>query len=229
MFPVTDASASMGGGVRGLSSAGVHVLSAPDRTASTVDKGVAAEAVLADATSTPPDTFGAALHSLGAFGTATLAVVGIFGVGIWGVRWGLGVGTVQEFADLMRDKLRVRMPGLSSSLHPPPDSDFDLEPHSPSHSSSDSRTPIDANPHLSSPSSNSPPSPNSSASPWAWPAAQERLTAAYEQGGVVGWAERMVSEMEAEDREGRKAHYSAAERKKREGEGATSTAASGGR
>lgn len=46
---------------------------------------------------------------------------------------------------------------------------------------------------------------------------------------MVGWAERMVSEMEAEDREGRKAHYSAAERKKREGEGATSTAASGGR
>ena len=107
----------------------------------------------------------------------------------------------------MRDKLRAGMPGLSSSLHPPPDLEPSLDYSlSTLDSASDSHSSLDS--HASGSPSNT---------PWAWPAAQERLSTAYEQGGVVEWAETMVREMEAEDRDERRSRHAKVEGTQDEG------------
>ncbi|KAH9930439.1 uncharacterized protein BXZ73DRAFT_77884 [Epithele typhae] len=119
-----------------------------------------------------------ALLSVGAFGVATLAV----GVGatatVFGVRHYLGVQTVKEFADKMREAVTTRMPLLTSRIHRSPEAeDGDVllpfpDSHDPSHADKE----------------------------WTWPDAEKRLREVFDTHGFYGWAAAAMRELEAEDR-----------------------------
>jgi hypothetical protein len=90
----------------------------------------------------------------------------------------------------MRLTLLNKWPLLTSRIH---------------RASSDTLTPIPPWPPASEPPDGPPPTDSvpgvmvdNTESQWSWPAAQERLAAAYERGGVAQFAEAVVDELEAE-------------------------------
>ena len=155
------------------------------------------------------DSFDGALFSLKAFGIATALVVAGGAAGVWGVKTYFGVRDVrnakpffpcrtltpaqtQEFASAMRLTLLTKWPLLASRIHRASDS-APLPP------------PISLPPVMmpSAPEPDAdPPLPPRTAFPeadgWTWPAAQARLAAAYEHGGVAQFAETAAGELEAE-------------------------------
>ena len=139
------------------------------------------------------DDFNGALHSLKAFGYATLIVMAGGLTTVWGVKTYMGVENVrliytlstplylflsktQEFATRMRSYLQAKMPGLMARLHRPSTDEDDLPSATaaPSHGSPGSRGAIRA---------------STGTTEWTWPDAEERLRMAFERGGITGWAE----------------------------------------
>ncbi|KAI0259082.1 hypothetical protein BC834DRAFT_908108 [Gloeopeniophorella convolvens] len=135
------------------------------------------------------DGFNGALYSLKAFSVATAVVVVGGAAGVWGLKMYLGVKDTQEFASAMRLTLLTRWPLLTSRIHrssdsPPLPPPISLPVTIPSTPDTDIR-------HLSSPAV-------PDADSWNWPAAQARLAAAYERGGIAQFAETAAGELEAE-------------------------------
>jgi len=134
------------------------------------------------------------LYSLKAFSVATALVIAGGVASVWGVKAYLGVKDTQEFASAMRLTVLNKWPHFTSRIHRVSGDDTAQEP---------SLHPFPRLPPLKSP--DGPPPPPSAApdvtvdeSAWNWPAAQARLAAAYERGGVAQFAEAAVGEMEAE-------------------------------
>jgi hypothetical protein len=174
------------------------------------------------------DGFNGVSYSLKAFGIASALVVAGGAASVWGVKAYLGVKDVreyiyifiylfshpfsyryhefhravssslssqtQEFASTMRLTIVNKWPLLTSRIHRVSGDDAAQKSRLP---------PWPWQPTLESPDG---PSPPTSAAPdaivdksgWDWPAAQSRLAAAYERGGVARLAEAAVGEMEAE-------------------------------
>ncbi|KZT66604.1 hypothetical protein DAEQUDRAFT_674700 [Daedalea quercina L-15889] len=129
------------------------------------------------ATTAADDNFNGALYSAKAFGIATLLVGAGAVTTVWGVQQALGVENTQEFAHRMRSFILRRMSFLSSRIHRPPD---------PEDGGNDSGTP---RLHVNQ---------TAGTVGWSWPDAEQRLKAAYEEGGIMGWAEAAIRELEAE-------------------------------
>ena len=154
------------------------------------------------------DNFNGALHSLKAFSIATALVVAGGAASVWGVKTYLGVRDVrhdshncryhrspiprqtQEFASAMRLTLLTKWPLLASRIHRASDS-APLPPPIPLPVMMSSASEPDAD--LPPPAAAIP-----EAGGWTWSAAQARLTAAYEHGGVARFAETAAGELEAE-------------------------------
>jgi hypothetical protein len=78
------------------------------------------------------------------------------------------------------------MPGLMSRLHRAPTHEDDKASASPEYSgAADPRLVIDD--HTGNPE-------------WSWPDAEKRLTMAFERGGISGWANAVMLEVEAESK-----------------------------
>ncbi|KAF8260141.1 hypothetical protein EI94DRAFT_1749425 [Lactarius quietus] len=136
------------------------------------------------------DSFNGALYSLKAFSIATALVVAGGATSLWGVKTYLGVRDTQEFASAMRLTLLTKWPLLASRIHRASDS-APLPPPIPLPAMISSTSEPDAGP--------SPlPAEVPEVDRWTWPAAQARLAAAYEHGGVARFAEAAVGELEAE-------------------------------
>ncbi|PCH44642.1 hypothetical protein WOLCODRAFT_123878 [Wolfiporia cocos MD-104 SS10] len=128
--------------------------------------------------------FNGALLSAGAFGIATAIVSVGAGLTLWGVKTSLGVSNAQEFADRVRALIIERMPLLSSRIHrriQREDETSELRLGPPT-----------------TPSSHIHVEPASGAAEWTWHDAEKRLKAAFQQDGIVGWAEAALQELEAE-------------------------------
>ncbi|KAI9453856.1 hypothetical protein BJY52DRAFT_1189313 [Lactarius psammicola] len=136
------------------------------------------------------DGFNSALFSLKAFAIATAFVVTGGAASVWGVKTYLGVRDTQEFASAMRLTLLTKWPLLASRIHRASDSAPLPPPIS---------LPVMITP-TSEPNADPPPPPTAvpEADGWTWSAAQARLAAAYEHGGVARFAETAVGELEAE-------------------------------
>lgn len=79
----------------------------------------------------------------------------------------------------MRHVLLTRMPILSARIHRPPETE-----------DGDSLLPPDLPPL----------SVTDAAEEWTWPAAEQRLRAAFDKDGFYGWAAAVMQELEAEGR-----------------------------
>jgi len=116
------------------------------------------------------------LYLMKALGTATLIVSGVAFAGIWGLRQYLDVDNMDDFAVKMRLGIITNMPLLASrmrnALGRPPESGPD--------SKADKKLP---------------PEPS-----WTWDEAQERLSTAFDKGGLGAWAEAAAREVEQEAR-----------------------------
>ncbi|KAI0318368.1 hypothetical protein OF83DRAFT_1171153 [Amylostereum chailletii] len=133
------------------------------------------------------DAFNAPLYTLKAFSLATFCVLFTGGVGVWGVKTSLGVKDTQEFGALMRAFMLSKMPFLSSRIYRTPSSSA-LPPAFPLPVSLPFQAaPVDHE-YME----------EDALRTWTWAAAQERLSAAYEQGGMGLWAEVALREMEIE-------------------------------
>ncbi|KAN0136227.1 hypothetical protein V8E53_006087 [Lactarius tabidus] len=135
------------------------------------------------------DSFNGALYSLKAFSIATALVVAGGATSVWGVKTYLGVRDTQEFASAMRLTLLTKWPLLASRIHRSSDS-APLPPPIPLPAMMSSVSEPDAGPP--------PPVAMPEADGWTWQAAQARLSAAYEHGGVARFAETAAGELEAE-------------------------------
>ncbi|KAF5358821.1 hypothetical protein D9758_008566 [Tetrapyrgos nigripes] len=132
--------------------------------------------------------FSPMLYTLKAFGIATLFVTAGAMTAFWGVKSYLGVHDTRELPHELRDRMRkfvvTKMPSLSARIQ---------------------RSHLDEDP-LPSSSAPSPASVTSSSSlpngsmEWTWPAAEERLKVVYNEGGVAGWGEAVLRELEEEER-----------------------------
>lgn len=164
----------------------------PIRTASSSGSAVSLSEALPHRSiptrSQPVDDFNGAFHSAKAFGIATGLVMAGATVTILGVRAYLGVDNTAEFAREMRQAVMTRMPALSSRIHRPP-------------------TPEDNEPVEEIPPTGPPPllaQRGSGEAEWTWPAAERRLTVAFEEKGFSGWATAAFEELEAEGQVERK-------------------------
>ncbi|KAJ6577082.1 hypothetical protein B0H10DRAFT_925940 [Mycena sp. CBHHK59/15] len=124
----------------------------------------------------PNDNFNAAFYTFKAFGTATLIVGSIAFGGIWGLRRYLDVDNAEDFGVEMRLAVMDRMPLLASRMHNA------LQPPSPSEIASERLSEQQLQ----------------SEWPWTWDDAQERLSAAFDKGGLGAWADAAAREVEAE-------------------------------
>jgi len=136
------------------------------------------------------DSFNGALYTLKAFGIATAFVLAGGAASVWGVKTYLGVRDTQEFASAMRLTLLTKWPLLASRIHRASDS----APLPPPISPLSAMMPSAA----SEPDTDPPRTAVPEADGWSWPAAQARLAAAYEHGGVARFAETAAGELEAE-------------------------------
>lgn len=149
-------------------------------------------------------SFNGALYSLKAFGIATAFVVAGAAASVWSVKAYLGVKDTQEFASAMRTTILDKLPLLTSRIHRSPlsNSSSQFSPHP------DPRAP---SPHPTSESLDGPGYPRmadedsdgrdidtNKEEDWNWLAAQARLVAAYERGGIAQFADVAVRELEAE-------------------------------
>jgi hypothetical protein len=141
------------------------------------------------------DNFNAALYSAKAFGLATLLI----GVGaattVWGVKTALDMHDVchliplpvlahctdtyawsqtQQFAHRMRVGPLTKLPVLSARIHR--SADAELQSSSPSHLRDINEIELG----------------------WNWSEAENRLAEAYDKGGLSGWAQAALRELEAE-------------------------------
>ncbi|KAI5121987.1 hypothetical protein M0805_001820 [Coniferiporia weirii] len=139
---------------------------------------------LANMKSESPDASGSLLDSplmsLGALGLATAAVGIAATLGVWGVQRSMGVDNVDQFAARMRHLLLTHMPTLSSRIYrTAEDPDTSLLSDGPERAGEPGSGEVEG---------------------WAWEAAEDRLTSAFERGGVREWAERALVELEAEEK-----------------------------
>ncbi|KAI0047731.1 hypothetical protein FA95DRAFT_1518689 [Auriscalpium vulgare] len=163
--------------------AGAHV-------SSTVHSQLSETRAGSSAVPSQQDDFNGALYTLKAFSIATAAVTFGGATLILGVKAYLGVKDTQEFASVMRQILLSKMPGLSARIHRPTTS----EPAPP--------FPITSSHAPSPPPSHSPDAQATRAAgesaTWTWSEAQQRLSEAFEGGGLSRWAEVAAGELEAE-------------------------------
>lgn len=83
----------------------------------------------------------------------------------------------QEFAHRMRHFILHQMPFLSSRIHRPPNPENSGDdPSAPQSYMDQGRVPVE----------------------WSWSDAEHRLKTAYEEDGIMGWAEAALRELEAE-------------------------------
>lgn len=157
-------------------------------------------------------SFNGALYSLKAFGIATALVVAGGAASVWSVKTYLGVKDTQEFASAMRtttlDKLpllisrihRSPMSNSSSQISPDPDPDLQSPPHSRTPSSHSASKSLDGPgcPRTADEDSDGRDIDMNKDEDWNWLAAQARLVAAYERGGIAQFAEVVIRELEAE-------------------------------
>jgi len=139
--------------------------------------------------------FNGALYSLKAFGIATALVVAGGAAGVWGVKTYLGAKNAQEFASTMRLTILDKWPLLTSRIHRSAVSDSTVQ----------FPRPVASSESLDDPRYRSSADEGSGGlevemdgGEWNWPAAQARLVAAYERGGVTQIAEVVARELEAE-------------------------------
>ncbi|KAJ6569483.1 hypothetical protein B0H19DRAFT_1135672 [Mycena capillaripes] len=121
----------------------------------------------------PDDKFNAAIYTFKAFGAATLIVSSIAFAGIWGLRRYFDVDNMEDFSAQMRLTVMDKMPLLASRMRNAlgqPKSATDSTPEA--HSRLEQR--------------------------WSWDDAQERLSAAFNKGGLGAWAEAAAREVEEE-------------------------------
>ncbi|EJT99415.1 hypothetical protein DACRYDRAFT_118140 [Dacryopinax primogenitus] len=127
------------------------------------------------------------IGALGAFGLATLTVVGVAGGVVWAVKKSIGVDDMEGFTGKTRLMLRSLFPGLSERIHraiTPRDNPSSVSSHSPSSTfASSSSHPLNV---------------EEEAREWNVVDSQQRLTDAFAQGGIMRWAEQAGSELEAE-------------------------------
>ncbi|KAI0938365.1 hypothetical protein AcV5_000061 [Taiwanofungus camphoratus] len=130
------------------------------------------------------DGFNGALYCAKAFGIATLLVsIGASSI-VLGIKTAMGVRDTKEFADRMRLLIVTKMAFLSSRIHRPPGPEDEhiegnatsVTPRSPSLRSAAGARGVE----------------------WSWPDAEQRLKAAFERDGFMGWAEAALRELEAE-------------------------------
>ncbi|KAJ6498074.1 hypothetical protein C8R47DRAFT_1112741 [Mycena vitilis] len=121
----------------------------------------------------PNDKFNAGVYTFTAFGAATLIVSSIAFVGIWGLRRYFDVDNMEDFGVEMRLAIMNNMPYLASRMRRALGSPKALDPSAP-----------EAKPQ---------PRP-----PWNWDDAQERLSTAFDKGGLGAWAEAAAREVEEE-------------------------------
>ncbi|KAI0088944.1 hypothetical protein BDY19DRAFT_946928 [Irpex rosettiformis] len=150
---------------------------------SPVTPTIGTEDTLPSNSSERDDNFNGALHSLKAFGYATLIVMAGGLTTVWGVKTYMGVDNTQEFAARMRSFMQKKMPGLMARLHRAPTDEDD--PSSTSSESSDLHVSVDV---------------HKGEVEWNWPDAEDRLRTAFEHGGFPGWADAMMREVEAESK-----------------------------
>ncbi|KAL0950350.1 hypothetical protein HGRIS_010318 [Hohenbuehelia grisea] len=117
------------------------------------------------------DNFNGALHSLKAFGLATVMVTFTAAATVAGVRSWMGVQTTQEFAHRMRQIILEKMPVFVERIH-----------------------------RLAEPEASSENQAGISEVDWNWEDAESRLKNAYERDGFSGWAYAALQEIEAESR-----------------------------
>ncbi|KIJ29047.1 hypothetical protein M422DRAFT_71307 [Sphaerobolus stellatus SS14] len=128
--------------------------------------------------------------ALKAFGIATCMVAAGALASVWVVRTTMGVQTVDEFADKMRNTVQSMTPNLSSRIYrrptPSDDTEVSLPPistavKSESHSAAQSTVNV-----------------TEGSREWNWDNAAERLYAAYKEGGFAVWMEVAGKELEKE-------------------------------
>ncbi|KAF8587798.1 hypothetical protein K439DRAFT_756400 [Ramaria rubella] len=135
---------------------------------------------------------GAALYALKALGIATCIVGASATVGVFAVRWGMDVQTMEEFATRIGGTIRSWTPGLSSRIYrtPSPSDPFPI-------TNLNISTLLPRN-------TTSPPDLSSETGKEeqdAWQAGvYERLAQAYKEGGLARWMEAAEKELEIEER-----------------------------
>ncbi|KAF7367505.1 hypothetical protein MSAN_00813400 [Mycena sanguinolenta] len=122
----------------------------------------------------PNDNFNVGLYLFKALGTATLIVSSVAFVGIWGLRRYLDVDNVDDFALKMRLVIINKMPLLASRMR----NALGAQPELVSDSRIDEKPPPEQR--------------------WNWDEAQERLSNAFDKGGLSAWAEVAAREVEQE-------------------------------
>ncbi|KAJ7139420.1 hypothetical protein C8R44DRAFT_764429 [Mycena epipterygia] len=123
----------------------------------------------------PNDNFNAAFYTFRAFGAATLIVGSIAFGGIWGLRNYLDVDNAEDYGVKMRLAIMERMPLLALRMRNAlmsPESEVDL-------ACEGKLQPTRA---------------------WNWDGAQDRLSAAFDKGGLGAWADVAAREVEEEAR-----------------------------
>ncbi|KAJ7037387.1 hypothetical protein C8F04DRAFT_410477 [Mycena alexandri] len=122
----------------------------------------------------PNDDFNAAWYTFKAFGSATLVVSSLAFAGIWGLRRYFDVDNMEDFGVQMRLSIMDNMPLLAlrmrRALGSPQDSVAEV--------TVEEKPPGEVE--------------------WSWDDAQERLSAAFDKGGLGGWADAAAREVQAE-------------------------------
>ncbi|KAJ7479998.1 hypothetical protein B0H11DRAFT_2422509 [Mycena galericulata] len=124
----------------------------------------------------PNDKFNAAFYTFKAFGAATLIVSSLAFGGIWALRRHFDVDNAEDFGVEMRRAVMERMPHLALRMQNALGSSVTPE------------SAVDATTEGKS----------QSEGPWTWEDAQERLSAAFDKGGLAAWADVAAREVEAE-------------------------------
>ncbi|KAJ7051183.1 hypothetical protein C8F01DRAFT_648238 [Mycena amicta] len=119
----------------------------------------------------PDDKFNGALYTLQAFGAATLVVTALGLGGIWGLVRYLEVDNMQDFSDKMRLEVMDKMPFLAERMR---------------------------NAWNLSAAQQRQQQPASKTQPWSYDESQDRLSDAFDNGGVSAWASALVHEVEEE-------------------------------
>ncbi|KAF7310380.1 hypothetical protein HMN09_00580000 [Mycena chlorophos] len=122
----------------------------------------------------PDDKFNGALYTLQAFGAATLMVAALGVGGIWGLVRYLDVDNMQDFSDKMRLEVMSKMPFLAERMRKSLNLSATDQP------AEEASKPPDQTQE------------------WSYDESQDRLSDAFDKGGVSGWASALVREVEEE-------------------------------